>query len=137
MIIIPRDDDSTSRNRIRGNPESASITTNRVILLSNILPERVYQNIKTFIELGKAKLLALAAFYIEMQFDGLTDKERIIEEISGIVVMVGKVLGDVFDDKIAKALLESGSEDHLMLLLHYIFPFIVAVIKSKIEKGLP
>ena len=107
-----------------------------MVLLSNILPEQIYKNIKSFIELGKVKLLALAAFYIEMQFDGLTDRDSIIEEISGIVVVVGKILGDIFDDKIAKALIESASEDHIMLLLHYIFPFIVAVIRAKIEKGI-
>ena len=45
-------------------------------------------------------------------------------------------MGDIFDDKISKALLESDSEDHLMLLLHYAFPYIVAVIKLKIEKGI-
>ena len=56
-----------------------------------------------------------------MQFDVLTDRDSILEEISGIVVVVGKILGDVFDDKIAKALIESGSEDHIMLLLHFSF----------------
>ena len=50
--------------------------------------------------------------------------------------MVGKVLSDIFNDNIVKALLESNSEDYIMLLLHYIFPFIVAFIKIKIEKGI-
>lgn len=138
-LKIRNDDDkinTTSRNRITSIRESNNTTTNRVVLLSNILPEQIYKNIKSFIELGKVKLLALAAFYIEMQFDGLTDRDSIIEEISSIVVVVGKILGDEFDDKIAKALIESGSEDHIMLLLHYIFPFIVAVIRAKIEKGI-
>ena len=128
---------TTSRNNITTNMENNNITTtNSVVLLSNILPEQIYRNIKSFIELGKAKLLVLAGFFIEMKFDGLTDRDSIINEISELVAMVGKVLSDIFDDKIAKALLEIGSEDSLMLLLHYIFPFVVAVIKTKIEKGL-
>ena len=71
-----------------------------------------------------------------MKFDGLTDKDGIINEISLSVTTVGKVLSDIFNDNIVKALLESNSEDYIMLLLHYIFPFIVAVIKIKIEKGI-
>ena len=133
-------DNITTTRNITNNTQnienSQAITTNRVILLSNILPEQVYRNIKSFIELGKAKLIMLTGFFIEMKFDGLTDRDSIINEISLLVVMVGKVLTEVFDDRIAKALLESGSEDHIMLLLHYIFPFIIAVIKMKIEKGL-
>ena len=79
---------------------------------------------------------ALVGFFIEMKFDGLTDKDSIINEISLLATMVGKVLSDIFNDNIVKALLESNSEDYIMLLLHYIFPFIVAVIKIKIEKGI-
>jgi hypothetical protein len=139
-LRIRNDDNNintTSRNNITTNMENNNITTtNRIVLLSNILPEQIYRNIRTFIELGKAKLLILAGFFIEMKFDGLTDRDSIIKEISELVIIVGKILGDVFNDKIAKALLESGSEDSLMLLLHYIFPFVVAVIKSKIEKGI-
>ena len=111
-------------------------TTNRIILLSNVLPAQIYENIRSFIQQGKEKLIALISFFMDMKFDGLTTEDSIIIEISGIILGVGKVLGDVFDDKIAKALLESGNEDHLMLLMHYAFPFIIAVIKLKIEKGI-
>ena len=40
-----------------------------------------------------------------MKFDGLMDKDSIIKELSLIVLMVGKVLSDVFNDNIVKALL--------------------------------
>ena len=73
---------TTSRRNIETYTETNAITTNRIILLSNILPEQVYRNIKSFIELGKAKLGALVGFFIEMKFDGLTDKDSIINEIS-------------------------------------------------------
>ena len=43
---------TTSRRNIETYTETNSITTNRIILLSNILPEQVYRNIKSFIELG-------------------------------------------------------------------------------------
>ena len=140
-VRVNNDNDNiTTTRNIATNSQnvetSQAITTNRVILLSNILPEQVYRNIKSFIELGKAKLIMLTGFFIEMKFDGLTDQDSIINEISLLVVMVGKILSEVFDDRIVKALIDSGSEDHIMLLLHYIFPFIVAVIKMKIEKGL-
>jgi hypothetical protein len=80
---------TTSRNNITTNMENNNITTtNRIVLLSNILPEQIYRNIRTFIELGKAKLLILAGFFIEMKFDGLTDRDSIIREISELVVMV-------------------------------------------------
>ena len=140
-VRVNNDNDNiTTTRNISTNSQNVetrqAITTNRVILLSNILPEQVYRNIKSFIELGKAKLIMLTGFFIEMKFDGLTDQDSIINEISLLVVMVGKILSEVFDDRIVKALIDSGSEDHIMLLLHYIFPFIVAVIKMKIEKGL-
>jgi len=136
---------TTSRNYINANnsnlanrKESTQVRTanNHIVLLSNILPPQIYENIKSFIQQGKEKLIELIKFFMDMKFDDLTTENNITNEISGIIIGVGKVLGDDFDDKIAKALLESGSEDHLMLLMHYAFPFIVAVIKLKIEKGI-
>ena len=136
---------TTSRNYINANnsnlanrKESTQVRTanNHIVLLSNILPPQIYENIKSFIQQGKEKLIELIKFFMDMKFDDLTTENNIMNEISGIILGIGKVLGDDFDDKIAKALLESGSEDHLMLLMHYAFPFIVAVIKLKIEKGI-
>lgn len=136
---------TTSRNYINANnnnltnrKESTQVraANNHIVLLSNILPPQIYENIKSFIQQGKEKLIELIKFFMDMKFDDLTTENNITNEISGIILGVGKVLGDDFDDKIAKALFESGSEDHIMLLLHYAFPFIVTVIKLKIEKGI-
>lgn len=55
---------TTSRRNIATSTETNAITTNRIILLSNILPEQIYRNIKSFIELGRAKLGALVGFFI-------------------------------------------------------------------------
>ena len=71
-----------------------------------------------------------------MKFDGLTSPESITKELTTIILGVGKILSDLFNDNIAKALIEVGSDDSLMLLIHYAFPFMIAVIKLKIEKGI-
>ena len=81
-------------------------------------------------------MIKLISFYLEMRFVGLTTEESISNEIAGIVVGVAKILSDVFDDRIAKACLELGTEEHIMLLMHYAFPLIISVIKLKIEKGI-
>ena len=138
---------STSRNNINTNTNNnrttrevvhirVTNTNNRVILLSNVLPREVYENLKSFIEQGKEKTLKLIQFYAEMRFVGLTTQESITNEIATITAGVAKILSDVFDDRIAKACLELGTEDHIMLLMHYAFPLIILVIKLKIEKGI-
>ena len=131
---------TTSRNNINTNQEQVEVrvtnTNNHIILLFNILPKEVYENLKSFIEQGKEKTIKLIAFYLEMRFVGLTTEESISNEIAGIVVGVAKILSDVFDDRVAKACLELGTEDYIMLLMHYAFPFIILVIKLKIEKGI-
>ena len=111
-------------------------TTNNIVLLSNILERRIYENLRTFIQQGKEKMFKLIQFYLEMRFIGLTTKESISNEIANIVLGVAKILSDVFDDKVARVCLELGSEDHIMLLMHYAFPYIIAVIKLKIERGI-
>ena len=124
-------------NRVPNNRVSNTInTSNNIVLFSNILPQQIYNNIRSFIEQGKAKMIALLKFYLDMKFDGLTTHESISTEIATIICVVGKVLSDEYGDRIAKACLESGSEDHVMLLLHYAFPYVVEVIKLKIEKGI-
>ena len=81
-------------------------------------------------------MIKLISFYLEMRFVGFTTEESISTEIASIVVGVAKILSDVFNDRVEKACLELGTEDHLMLLMHYAFPFIILVIKLKIEKGI-
>ena len=111
-------------------------TTTHVLLLKNVLPAKIYENIRLFIELGKQKLIALILFYKEMKFDGFTSDENIRNEITSIIVLVSALLSEVFGDPVAKACLQTKSGDHLMLLMHYAFPLIIEVIKLKIEKGI-
>ena len=71
-----------------------------------------------------------------MQFVGFTSGDDIINEITSIVVMVSVLLSEVFEDPVAKVLLQSKTEENIMLLMHYTFPLIIEVIKLKIEKGI-
>ena len=128
---------------------SRNITTNRNITLRseiiqirttnnslrNVLPTQIYENLKYFIEQGEMKTKALIEFFINMKFDGLTTDESITNELISIIIGVARALSDVCGDNIAKALLLAGTDEHLMLLMHYAFPVIVGVIKLKIEKG--
>ena len=81
------------------------------------------------------KTKALIEFFINMKFDGLTTDESITNELISIIIGVARALSDVCGDNITKALLLAGTDEHLMLLMHYAFPVIVGVIKLKIEKG--
>ena len=137
---------TTSRNEINTNRNNGTTrvgvqvaitnTNNRILLLSNVLPREVYENLKSFIQQGKEKMIKLISFYLEMSFDGLTAEDSISREIASIIVGVARILSEVFNDRIASICLELGSDDHIMLLMHYAFPFIISVIKLKIEKGI-
>lgn len=111
-------------------------TNNSIIILRNILPAEIYANIRNYIEQGKEKMMALIAFFIDMEFDGLTSDESIIKELADIIWKVAKILGDILGDRFAKACLEAQTDDHLMLFMHYAFPYIIDFIKFKIEKGI-
>ena len=81
-------------------------------------------------------MMALIAFFIDMEFDGLTSDESIIKELADIIWKVARILGDILGDRFAKACLEAQTDDHLMLFMHYAFPYIIDFIKFKIEKGI-
>ena len=84
-------------------------------MLSNVLPREVYENLKSFIQQGKEKMIKLISFYLEMRFDGLTAEDSISREIASIIVGVARILSEVFNDRIASISLELGSDDHIML----------------------
>ena len=89
---------TTSRNNINTKREEVEVrvtntntnTNNRVILLFNVLPREIYDNLRSFIEQGKEKMIKLISFYLEMRFVGLTTEENISKEIAGIIVGVAK-----------------------------------------------
>ena len=111
-------------------------TNNSIIILRSILPAQIYANLKNYIEQGKEKLMALIEFFIDMEFDGLTSDESIIHELADIIWKVARILSDILGDKFAKACLDARTDDHLMLCMHYAFPYIIDYIKFKIEKGI-
>ena len=65
-----------------------------------------------------------------MEFDGFKTKERISNEIISIIVIVAEYTKDK-GDKIAKICLETKDDDAKWLLLYYLFPLIISVIKLK------
>ena len=131
---------STSRNiiatRVQVRQTITRTTTTRVLLLTNVLPRQIYENLRSFIELGKQKLIALVKFYQEMQFVGFTSDEIIKNEITSIAKMVSILLSEGFEDPITKVLFKTKSDESIMLLIHYTFPLIIKVIKLKLEKGI-
>lgn len=84
-------------------------------MLSNVLPREAYENLKSFIQQGKEKMIKLISFYLEMSFDGLTAEDSISREIASIIVGVARILTEVVNDRIASISLELGSDDHIML----------------------
>ena len=106
------------------------------ILLRNVISYQVYINLEKFIQQGKEKMIKLIAFYLEMRFIGFTTELSIIEEIESIITGIARILRDDYSDEVAKICLEIGNEDSRMLLLHYAFTYIIAVIKYKIEQGI-
>jgi len=123
-------------NTISNNKTITTITTeNYIINLKNYVSIENYKYLKEYVEKGKKILIALIEFYKEMEFEGFKTKENISNEIISIIVIVAKYTKDK-GDNIAKICLESTDDDAKWLLLYYLFPLIISVIKLKIEKGI-
>ena len=122
--------------RIEVNKEIKRMETNEALLLRDVLPRQIYENLNLFIDLGKQKLIALVKFYQEMQFVGFTSDEIIKNEITNIAKIVSILLSEGFEDPITKVLFKTKSDESIMLLIHYTFPLIIKVIKLKLEKGI-
>ena len=70
-----------------------------------------------------------------MKFVGLTTSESIKNEIISLIKCAAMILIEL-KDPVAKVCLEFASEDNLMLLMHYAFPYIMELIRLKIELGI-
>ena len=129
-----------NRNSLTLRSETVQVRTINVInenlSLSSILPPQIYEKIKFFSEQGEAKVKALIEFFIDMKFDGLISDESITKEIADIICSVGRILSNIFGDRVARACLAAGTWEHLMILMHYAFPLVITMIKLKIEKGI-
>ena len=106
-----------------------------IVSLQRILPNEVYSNLKDYIEKGKLILVALIKFYEEMKFEGLTDNQSITDEIIRIILVLSVLLGQMGDEVTKICIQFSHDTDALALLIQYLFPLIVRVIKLNIEKG--
>ena len=129
---------SPSRNTQTTQPTTSRIITVQrqfTVRLKEVLSYEVYSKLRDYIEKGKKILAELVIFYHEMNFIGLTTKESISKEIVNIIVQLAGLL-KYKGDKIIDICLESKEDDAMWLLLCYLFPFIILVIKLKIEKGI-
>ena len=107
-----------------------------IVSLKKVLPNEVYSNLKTYIEKGKLILVALIKFYEEMKFEGLTEEQSITDEIIRIILVLSSLL-DKMGDEVTKICIKFAHDsDALALLIQYLFPLIVRVIKLNIEKGI-
>ena len=105
-------------------------------LLKEVLPEEVSSNLDNYIERGKSLIVDLANFYSEMNFEGLTEKDPIINEINNIIMQLSELFLKT-GDQIVKICFENIEEhEAVWFLLQYLFPFVLMVIKLKIEKGI-
>ena len=132
-------------NNIQPNNVSTTIRTNVIMVrqerqyiasLQRILPNEVYSNLKNYIAKGKFILLALTDFYDKMKFEGLTDEQSITDEIIRIILILSALL-DKMGDEVTKICIKfAHDDDALALLIEYLFPLIIRVIKLNIEKGI-
>jgi hypothetical protein len=106
-----------------------------IISLRRVLSNEVYSNLKANIEKGKIILLALINYFEDMKFEGLTEEESILEEIARIVNLLSILLHSVGDEVTKICISYIQDDDALGLLIQYLFPLILRVIKLKIEKG--
>lgn len=106
-----------------------------IIRLRSVLSSTIYLNLNYYAERGKAMLVDLIGFYLDMYFDGFTNTETITKEITNNITILASFLVSS-GDEVAKICLESNEEDAICLLLYYLFPFIISLIKIKIEKGI-
>jgi len=106
-----------------------------IISLQRVLSNEVYSNLKANIEKGQIILLALIKYFEDMKFEGLTDEESIMEEIARIVNLLSILLHAAGDEVTKICIAYIHDDDALALLIQYLFPLILRVIKLKIEKG--
>ena len=78
-------------------------------LLKEVLPEEVSSNLDNYIERGKYIMIALLNFYSEMNFEGLTEKELILDEINTIIIQLSKLFIET-GDKVVKICFENIEE---------------------------
>ena len=107
-----------------------------IVSLKRVLSYEIFSKIKKIIERGKLILLQLKSFYLQMNFIGLSTEDDINKEIATLVFLIGEYLKGQ-GNEIARICIDNyNDEDAIWILLEYLFPLIVSIIKLKIELGL-
>ena len=81
-------------------------------------------------------MVDLINFYSEMNFEGYTDKDVIINEINNIIIQLSALFIKTGDEVVNICLKNIGEHEAFWILVEYLFPFVMMVIKLKIEKGI-
>ena len=105
------------------------------IRLKQVVSYEIYKNLNLYIEKWKKILEELVKFYVEMDFIGYRTKDSITNEITNIITLLAKFL-KYKGDNVIKICSDSDDKNVIWLLLVYLFPYIILVIKLKIEKGI-
>ena len=107
-----------------------------IVSLKRVLSYEIFSKIKKIIERGKLILLQLKSFYLQMNFIGLSTEDDINKEIATLVFLIGEYLKGQ-GNEIARICIDNyNDKDAIWILLEYLFPLIVSIIKLKIELGL-
>ena len=106
-----------------------------LIELEGVVPHEVYVNLNLYVEKGKKILEELIKFYSDMNYIRYQDKKNITDEIISIISKLVNVI-KYHSDKIIKICINSENKEALWLLLVYLFPHVIQVIKIKIENAM-
>ena len=106
-----------------------------LIELEGVVPHEVYANLNLYVEKGKKILEELIKFYSDMNYIGYQERKYIIDEIICIISKLVNIIKYLNDD-ITKICINSENKEALWLLLVYLFPHVIQVIKIKIEKSM-
>ena len=132
---IPSQRNPSTTRRI----EVIHVRSQNTVTIRRIVPNEVYSQINKYKDAGKILFLNIVKFYEVQKFDGLTSVENITKEILDIIIKLCEITTDIGDETPAKIVglyLLQRDEDYLFLLVLYLFPLIMMIIKIKIELGI-
>ena len=119
--------------------EVIHVRRQETINIRRIVPNEVSSDIQKYITAGKILFLTVLKFYDEQKFDGLTNRENITKEIIDILVKLSKIStdnGDRIPEDIIRLHSLQRNNDYLFLLILYLFPLVIMIIKIKIQLGI-
>ena len=106
-----------------------------VTLLRRVLPDEVISDLDSYIEKGKLRYEKLGHYFLEMEFEGFGEYEVVVSELTNLFHTINRLLLQM-KEKVVVILIDNFEEEGAFhLLLQYLLPIIIKVIKLRIEKG--